>query len=509
MLFSIVFPVKKLDRGMIHTVAVLSRAGRLLIARQYTHENRSQIEGHLGAFPKLIATSGHAYIDAESVRFVYQEIGELYIVLVVSKDSNIVEDLAAVSLLTDVTGQVASKFDEEAVLSHGLDLVFAYDECVFDGFRQNVTAADVGMFLKMESREEKEADWIRMKKEVRAASEMRMKMQKLSEERRGGASGVTGLIKTLTGQVTSVGNTEVTAAPTSPVVEVERPAPRPTRPARGGMDLTRTSRTRAEQVMAEEGLSEAVSRPARTKPVEVAPGLRVLLMEKFTAVMSRLGAVKEVAVEGRLVAAAGKPAHVHIQTAGDVKQGKYRFKLMQQPRGSLWQTEKKLEFDNTSGKYGANAEVTLLCWRMTSTDEDDLPITVGCWVPQQTQTASTFSIEVELKKEGFKCDATEIVVQINGPDVDVSHCDGSTEVYARDGYLKWTLEPLDDQNPRAELEFTVKACEEDSFFPVTVSFESPTTICDIDVTDIIPLDDEDAPELTVTRRCQTSRFEIE
>lgn len=494
---------------MIHTVAVLSRAGRLLLARQYTHENRSQIEGHLGAFPKLIATSGHAYIDTETVRFIYQEIGELYIVLVVSRDSNIVEDLAAVSLLTDVTGQVASKFDEDSVLSHGLDLVFAYDECVFDGFRQNITSADVARFLRMESQAEKQANQIRAEKEARAADEMRRKLQKLSEERGGGAGGVTGLIKSIAGQVTSVGNTGPSAVPTSPVVEVERPAPRPSRPTRGGMDLTRTSRTRAEQVMVEEGLSEAVSRPSRAKVDDAPSGLRVLLAEKFTAVLSRLGAVKEVAVEGRLIVTSGKRARVHLQASADLKQGKYRYKLMQQPRGNLWQAEKKLEFDNTAGKYGPGAEVTLLCWRATSNDENDLPITVGCWVPQQTQSASTFSVEVELKKDGFKCDSAEIIIPIHSRDVDVSHCDGTTEVYERDGYLKWTLEPLDDQNPRAELEFTVPACEEDAFFPVTVSFEAPTNICDINVTDVVSLDDEDAPEMTVVRKCQTARFEIE
>jgi hypothetical protein len=168
---------------MIHTVAVISRVGKLLLARQFTHENRNHIEGHLGAFPKLVAFSGHAYIDTEGVRFVYQEINDLYLVLVVSKDSNLIENLTALSLLVDVTRSIARDFVEESIIGHSLDLIFAYDECVFDGFRQNFTVADVNRFLQMSSATEDEFNRIRAEKEARANEELKKRIQELSDKK--------------------------------------------------------------------------------------------------------------------------------------------------------------------------------------------------------------------------------------------------------------------------------------------------------------------------------------
>ena len=164
---------------MIYTIAIINHSGKLILARQFTHEDKNQIEGQLSVFPKLVQFSGHAYIDTESVRFVYQDINDLYIVLVVSKDSNIVSDLDSLSFLVDVTRFVAGDINEEKIIKSGLDLIFAYDECVFDGFRQNFSAATISEFLKMDSMEEAEANRIRAEKEARAAAEMKRRVTEL------------------------------------------------------------------------------------------------------------------------------------------------------------------------------------------------------------------------------------------------------------------------------------------------------------------------------------------
>ena len=72
-----------------------------LVSRQFVDMSRIRIESFLAAFPKLVGTGKqHTYVETENVRYVYQPIESLYLLLVTNKQSNILEDLETLRLLS-------------------------------------------------------------------------------------------------------------------------------------------------------------------------------------------------------------------------------------------------------------------------------------------------------------------------------------------------------------------------------------------------------------------------
>jgi len=53
--------------------SVLSKSGRILLARAFAEISRQRLEGYLQSFPKLVNNdSAHTFIETDSIRYVYQ-----------------------------------------------------------------------------------------------------------------------------------------------------------------------------------------------------------------------------------------------------------------------------------------------------------------------------------------------------------------------------------------------------------------------------------------------------
>lgn len=174
---------------MILSIAITTKTGRALVSRQFNRMPRSVVEGHLNAFPKLLTGISQSYIETESIRYVFQDIGDLYFILITTKDSNILEDLDLLNMLIELTRDVLrdnfnEKATESAVVNSALELIFAFDECVFDGYRQTVTVDEVNNFLLMESKEEDEARRIQQLQEQEAKRERDLKIKEIEKQKK-------------------------------------------------------------------------------------------------------------------------------------------------------------------------------------------------------------------------------------------------------------------------------------------------------------------------------------
>lgn len=124
------------------------------------------------------------------MRYVYQALmDKLYCVLITTKTSNILEDLETLRLFVRVINEYTTTSgkntsDEQAILDNAFTLLFAFDEIVALGYRENVNMSQVRTFIEMDSHEERVFEAVRKTQERDAKQKMREKAKELSRLQR-------------------------------------------------------------------------------------------------------------------------------------------------------------------------------------------------------------------------------------------------------------------------------------------------------------------------------------
>ena len=136
--------------------SICTRGGKAVLSRQFREIARSRIEGLLASFPKL-ADSGtqHTTVEQDNVRYVYQPLDELYMVLITNRQSNILQDIDSLHLFAQVVSSICKSLDEREILRNAFELLSAFDELVTLGYRDNLSIGQIKTFLEMESHEER------------------------------------------------------------------------------------------------------------------------------------------------------------------------------------------------------------------------------------------------------------------------------------------------------------------------------------------------------------------
>ena len=168
--------------------SISTRGGKPVISRQFREMPRARVEALLASFPKLIsAGSQHTTIETDTVRYVYQPLEDLYMILITNKSSNILQDIDTLHLFARTVSDMCRSLDERDVLRNSFELLGAFDEIVSLGYRENVGLQQIKTFLEMESHEEKIQEIIERNKEMEAKEELKRRVKQLEMQRRDAA----------------------------------------------------------------------------------------------------------------------------------------------------------------------------------------------------------------------------------------------------------------------------------------------------------------------------------
>jgi len=464
------------------------------------------------------------------VRYVYQPVEGMYLVLVTNRQSNILEDLETLRLLAKLIPEYAPSLDEAGVVAGAFDLIFAFDEVIAMGHKENITLAQIRENVEMESHEERLHKMIMQSKMDDAKANMRKKaleIEKAKLERRamgaigagprggGGAgpadpSAVPMALKVedrmqvqptvgIAAQVAAAHAARSSGVQDRKGASLQLGAQKGAQKGRdlGGIGVGRLAGGSMLDQLRAEGESVDVA-PARVAGHSAAQQeaiaashvasdpVSILVEERVSATLLKDGGCEGLEVQGQMALTVhdAAAAQLAVQLAG--ASGGFQFKTHPNIDKAAYSGSGVLQLRDPSRPFPLGTPLTVLKWRMAGTDESMLPLTVTAW-PNPGAGETSMTLEYECP-EGFLLEGVALSVPLPALErpPSILACDGETKWVSKSNALLWEVPFIDDDNRSGSMEFSVPGqVDTELFFPVIVSFSAKRTMCTVQVASVV------------------------
>ncbi|KAH7886432.1 hypothetical protein F5I97DRAFT_1810154 [Phlebopus sp. FC_14] len=511
---------------VVLAASICTKGGKAVLSRQFHPMTRTRIESLLASFPKFIpANSQHTSVETGEVRYVYQPLEDLYILLITNKASNILQDIDTLHLFARVVSDMCKSADEREIHRQAFELLGAFDEIVSLGYREQVNLMQVRNVLEMESHEEKIQEIIARNKEAEAKEELKRRARQLEMQRReqqkraaamGGGSG-----SYLGGGVSGYSPVPRFEAPEATSTRTASPAPaassRTPQFKSGGMKLGSKKTRQAElldalggEVLPVEEMSAPPTpvpveppAPARVKdargslPVVDIESVHVVIKETITASLMREGGVKSMELRGDMNLQVSDPALSHIKLALAPFASDFGTDLQfkQHPHVAKFVPgqEKAIALKDPSRAFPVGQALAVLKWRYNGQDESYVPLSINCWPSPSNDGTCDVNVEFELENENLTL--YDVVISIPLPPgsepafFPKSDC---LSINQSTHSIDWSISQISSQARSGEVQFTVGGDDAETFFPVKVTFVAQGNLAGIGIASVTRVDNGEA-----------------
>eukprot|EP01118_Nematostelium_gracile_P008628 TRINITY_DN2860_c0_g1_i1.p1 TRINITY_DN2860_c0_g1~~TRINITY_DN2860_c0_g1_i1.p1 ORF type:complete len:503 (-),score=137.22 TRINITY_DN2860_c0_g1_i1:26-1534(-) len=500
---------------VVLAAAITTKTGKCLLSRQFVELTKARIEGLLAAFPKLMGTEKqHTFTETDSVRYVYQPLESLYVLLITNKSSNILEDLETIHLLSKIIPEYSKVLEEKEVLKNAFEIIFAFDEVIAMGYKERVNVTQVKHFMSMESHNEERAkaeEKAKMTIALQKAKEehKRLQKQRMDNKKYGISPNNMGSISS--GQP----NNNYTSTHSEPVVESTPPPSNRTATNKSmgtGLKLGLGKKTQGySQVLKEENVpetspSQQSHSQTHSQPSRSSEALEVQVIEKLSLRCNNDGQLLGLELTGELlVTCNSESANRASLIVSHPKIDDFVFRLHPNMDRSAYPSDMRLQLQQNK-TYPLETGLALLKWRWASKREEDIPLVVNLW-PSPGANQTTVPVEYS-KRVDFELEDVQISIPMNSnPQVNTDQ--GSSRYDSKEGVLHWTLPLIDQDNRDGTLEFTVfNKAPPTAFFPVNVSFNARSSFAKIQVQQAIQPNNTPIP-FRFTQQLQLDTYQIE
>ncbi|KAI3659637.1 hypothetical protein MP638_004372 [Amoeboaphelidium occidentale] len=518
--------------------SICTKSGKAVVSRQYVEMSRSRIEGLLASFPKLISAGHqHTYIETDTVRYIYQPLEDLYMVLITNKQSNILQDNETLHLFARTVSEFCRSLKEAEIAEYSFELAMAFDEIISLGYRENINLTQLKTNTEMESQEEKLQEMLQKSKEREAIENAKLKakqleMQKREDKRRGITQGSGSSYSSLR----------------SPPMPSSQPATSSAAPQtkafNSSLDQQRNSVTAAPSigkglqlggkpkvsdllaaVNVEEGIrdidlnsslgasSVASNNASAANVASAAPteGIAVTFEEKMSAEVNRDGGINNLEVKGDMFVQINDPSKSKVQFQLESwEDSALQFKTNPHVDKNNWQTSKIISTKDKNTAFPVNQSIPVLKWRYVTKDESMAPFSINFWPSVSGRGTVDCSVEYEILSEKLELQNVVLSIPLGSSSVvpKVNHVDGEYTVNPGTKSLEWKIPLMDASNSSGTLEFSIPGDNDSVLFPVLVSFTSSKPYIEIKVAAAISIESGQPVPFAQTGRLVTDEYKI-
>lgn len=175
----------------------------------------------------------------------------------------------------------------------------------------------------------------------------------------------------------------------------------------------------------------------------------------------------------------------------------------------LFRSKCVIGLKNPAKPFPLNTGVGVLKWRLQTTDESFIPLSINCWPSDNGQGGCDVNIEFEL--ENSELELNDVTIAIPLPHgcgtPNISECEGDYTHDTRRQQLLWQHTVIDQNNKTGSMEFSCGGSPDD-FFPVGVSFTSSKSYSGIKVLECSQVDGGQPVKFSSSVQFFADKYEI-
>jgi len=527
---------------VILSASVCNQEGKVLVARQFVSMSRLRIEGLLSAFPKLLNSQGekqkqHTYVETDEVRYLYQPMDTMYVLIVTNPRSNILQDLQTLRLLAKLVPEYCQGHDEESIVENAFDLIFAFDEAISNGYSEDIDNTRIRTFTTMDSHEENLANMIKNSKIEEAKQHAREEADRLKKEKTDNLNGMPSLggsgfspNESMSGgmgssgfgssQPLGMGGSDDDEDQNVRKVGGSRSSKRKNKEKKKGMSLTmpgnkgKANNDLAEMMEQEKDLYG--SQMTKTSPQQESDDysstepVKVKIQEKCVVECDRDGTMKKFQVEGVINLTVMNPdfAKIDVNIERDGVDGKFR------PHPKLdkkaWKKSETISWKDKEKGFpvGSSNKQPVLKWKIRSKEEEP-PIKINFWPSEENGVpVITCSYEVDGLPDGMIL--SNVVVTIPGIESkpDIQSIDGEHSYDRGDQEFQWMLGDIENgSSGELEMSLEEEPEDDDQFFPISLNFTTENLFSGVKVASVTTYEGDEV-EFLGTSECFASKYQF-
>jgi hypothetical protein len=170
---------------VVISTAICNKNAKLLFARQFEPITRLELEEHVVHFSRNIdSCKDSTHLEFDRYRYLFIPVEELFLVLITTKQSNVIEDIEILKLIYRLLQDQCGAITPDNIRNKALSLTLGIDDIVSLGVRESINISQIKQLIEMESQDEKEFKKEQEKRELAQKKQMDLRAKEFDKLRR-------------------------------------------------------------------------------------------------------------------------------------------------------------------------------------------------------------------------------------------------------------------------------------------------------------------------------------